>query len=79
MNTVMRTLGGALGGQLSASFIAANFAHGHPTVTGFTDTFTMATVFLLACMAAAWLVPRRLGAGGRSTALPEPLAEGSAG
>jgi len=33
MNTVMRTLGGALGGQLSATFIAANTAHGEPTVT----------------------------------------------
>ena len=39
MNTVMRTLGGALGGQLSASFIAANTLHGEPAVTGFTDTF----------------------------------------
>jgi EmrB/QacA subfamily drug resistance transporter len=39
MNTVMRTLGGALGGQLSATFIADNVAHGYPTVTGFTDTY----------------------------------------
>ena len=46
MNTVMRTLGGALGGQLSATFIAANTAHGLPTVTGFTETFLMATGFL---------------------------------
>ena len=36
MNTVMRTLGGALGGQLSATFIADNSRHGLPTVTGFT-------------------------------------------
>ena len=28
MNTVMRTLGGALGGQLSATFIAANMPTG---------------------------------------------------
>src|SRR5205085_12236338 len=34
MNTVMRTLGGALGGQLSATFIADNSAHGLPAVTG---------------------------------------------
>ena len=47
MNTVMRTLGGALGGQLSASFIAANTLNGEPTVTGFTETFLMATGFLL--------------------------------
>jgi EmrB/QacA subfamily drug resistance transporter len=59
MNTVMRTLGGALGGQLAATFIAAHTAHGHPTVTGFTDTFLMATGFLLVCLLAGALVPRR--------------------
>lgn len=32
--TVMRTLGGALGGQLSATFIANNVAHGLPTSPG---------------------------------------------
>jgi len=57
MNTVMRTLGGALGGQLSATFIAAHSAHGHPTVTGFTETFLMATGFLLLCLLAGVLVP----------------------
>ena len=58
MNTVMRTLGGALGGQLSASFIAANTLNGEPTVTGFTDTFLMATGFLLLCLLAGALVPK---------------------
>jgi MFS family permease len=62
MNTVMRTLGGALGGQLSATFIATHTAHGHPTVTGFTETFLMATGFLLVCLLAGILVPRRAGA-----------------
>jgi EmrB/QacA subfamily drug resistance transporter len=57
MNTVMRTLGGALGGQLSATFIAGHMAHGHPTVTGFTETFLMATGFLLVCLLAGVLVP----------------------
>jgi EmrB/QacA subfamily drug resistance transporter len=59
MNTVMRTLGGALGGQLSATFIAANQLNGEPTVTGFTDTFLMATGFLVLCMLMGTLVPRR--------------------
>jgi MFS family permease len=58
MNTVMRTLGGALGGQLSASFIAANAVHRVPTVTGFTETFLMATGFLIVCMLAGVLVPK---------------------
>jgi MFS family permease len=64
MNTVMRTLGGALGGQISATFIAEHVAHGLPTVTGFTDTFTMATGFLAVCLAACWLVPRLPAAAG---------------
>jgi EmrB/QacA subfamily drug resistance transporter len=59
MNTVMRTLGGALGGQLSATFIAENTAHGLPTVTGFAETFAMATGFLLVSLLAATLVPGR--------------------
>jgi MFS family permease len=59
MNTVMRTLGGALGGQLSATFIASNVIRGHPTVTGFTDTYWMATAFLAVCVLASILVPGR--------------------
>ncbi len=58
MNTVMRTLGGALGGQLSATFIAANTVNGQPTVTGFSDTFLMASGFLLVCLFAGLLVPK---------------------
>jgi MFS family permease len=58
MNTVMRTLGGALGGQLSATFIAAHSAKGQPAVTGFTLTFVMATGFLIVCLFAGLLVPR---------------------
>jgi MFS family permease len=58
MNTVMRTLGGALGGQLSATFIATNTIAGEPTIKGFTDTFLMATGFLLICIVAGVLVPK---------------------
>jgi MFS family permease len=64
MNTVMRTLGGAL----SATFIVDNQAHGYPSVTGFTDTFLMATVFLAVCVLAAVLVPAA-----RSVVRPETL------
>jgi MFS family permease len=59
MNTVMRTLGGALGGQLSATFIAAHTANGLPSVTGFSETFFMATGFLLVCLLSGVLVPKR--------------------
>jgi EmrB/QacA subfamily drug resistance transporter len=69
MNTVMRTLGGAIGGQLSATFIAGNIRHGLPTVTGFTDTFAMATGFLIVCLLASLLVPGRRA---REVAVPAP-------
>jgi MFS family permease len=58
MNTVMRTLGGALGGQLSATFIAGHVSRGEPTITGFTLTFLMATGFLVICFLAGLLVPK---------------------
>jgi MFS family permease len=58
MNTVMRTLGGALGGQLSATFIAAHTLNGQPAVTGFTESFVMATGFLVVCFIAGLLVPK---------------------
>ena len=59
MNTVMRTLGGAIGAQLSATFIAANTAHGLPTVTGFTISFVLSAAVLAVGVVAAILVPRR--------------------
>jgi fructose-specific phosphotransferase system IIC component len=60
MNTIMRTLGGAVGGQLSATFIAHNIAPGFPAVTRFTDTYVMATLFLVVCALAGLLIPDRL-------------------
>jgi hypothetical protein len=58
MNTVMRTLGGALGAQLSATFIAGHTAHGLPTVTGFVISFVLAAAFLAVCVVSAFAVPR---------------------
>jgi len=60
MNTVMRTIGGAIGGQISATLISDHVgANGLPTVTGFTDTFVMATGFLIVCTLAGLLIPSR--------------------
>jgi MFS family permease len=70
MNTVMRTLGGALGGQLSATFIAAHTIHGYPAVTGFTESFAMATGFLVVCLISGFLVPRTQSSAGTFAALP---------
>jgi EmrB/QacA subfamily drug resistance transporter len=57
MNTVLRTLGGALGGQVAATFVAASTLRGLPELTGFTTTFGMAAVFLAGCAAVALLIP----------------------
>jgi hypothetical protein len=59
MNTVMRTLGGALGGQLAATFIVDHTRGGLPTVTGFTESFVLAAAFLLVGVIAGVLVPGR--------------------
>ncbi len=76
MNTVMRTLGGALGGQISATFIVDNMSHGHPTVTGFTDSYVLATVFLVVCVLAGLLVPRpQVGATSRLRERPLAVSE----
>jgi MFS family permease len=72
MNTVMRTLGGALGAQLAATFIAGHTAHGLPTVTGFTESFVLATAFLLVGIVAAVGVPR----GGRASDTPAVESRG---
>jgi EmrB/QacA subfamily drug resistance transporter len=59
MNTVLRTLGGALGGQIAATFVAADTVHGLPALTGFTRTFGMSALFLVFCLVAGLLVPAR--------------------
>ena len=74
MNTVMRTLGGALGGQLSATFIVDHMAHGLPTVTGFEDTFVMATAFLVIGVLAGLLIPDRQAMGMGAATLDAQLA-----
>jgi EmrB/QacA subfamily drug resistance transporter len=79
VNTVMRTLGGALGGQLSATFISENMSGGLPTVTGFTETFLMATGFLVLCFLTGLLVPKALGgaSAGSGQAQAEAVPEGA--
>jgi MFS family permease len=71
MNTVMRTLGGALGGQISATFIAGSTLHGLPTVTGFVESYWMATGFLIVAVLAGLLVPAARTAVAARVAEPE--------
>jgi MFS family permease len=58
MNTVVRLLGGAVGGQISATFIADHtLKSGLPSATGYTMTYALSTIFLLVCVGAAICVP----------------------
>jgi len=75
MNTVLRTLGGAVGGQFAATLVAANTLRGLPALTGFTQTFAMSALFLAGCLAAGLLIPARAPA---VTAL-QPAATPDAG
>jgi EmrB/QacA subfamily drug resistance transporter len=59
MNTVLRTLGGALGGQVAATFVAANMIDGLPALTGFTRSFAMSALVLVGCAVAGLLIPAR--------------------
>jgi EmrB/QacA subfamily drug resistance transporter len=70
MNTVMRTLGGAVGGQISATFIADHVSHGLPTITGFTQSYWLATGFLVVAALAGFLIPAS-----RPTARRQPSDE----
>ena len=60
MNTVVRLMGGALGGQIAATFIAANIGpDGHPELRGFVHAWGLQALFLFVATLAALLVPRR--------------------
>jgi EmrB/QacA subfamily drug resistance transporter len=57
MNTVLRTLGGAVGGQIAATLVVDHTTGLLPRLAGFTDTFALAALLLLICVVAGLLVP----------------------
>jgi hypothetical protein len=60
MNTIMRSIGGALGAQISASIVGAHIgASGLPTEGGFEIAFFVSAAALGLAFAAALLIPRR--------------------
>ncbi|MFI5050571.1 MAG: MFS transporter [Gaiellales bacterium] len=72
MNVIFRNIGGALGGQISASILTAAVAvGGFPTEDAFIDSFWLASGMLLLGFVAALLVPRPKRVG---LAEPEPAA-----
>lgn len=63
MNTIMRSVGGALGAQISASIVGAQIgASGLPTESGFEIAFLVSAAALGLAFAAALLIPRRAAA-----------------
>jgi EmrB/QacA subfamily drug resistance transporter len=59
MNTVVRTLGGAVGGQIAATLVVDHTSGLLPRLTGFTDTFALSALLLVVCVLAGLLVPQR--------------------
>jgi len=71
MNTIVRTIGGAIGSQVSAGIVTATLAaNGDPTERGFTIAFAAAAGALVIGIVVALLVPKPV-----SAASSEPLAE----
>ena len=70
MNNVMRTLGGAFGGQVAATLLADELAtSGLPKSIGFTLSFLMCLIAMAGALVVAVAVPRR-GANARVARLP---------
>jgi EmrB/QacA subfamily drug resistance transporter len=60
MNTIMRSVGGALGAQISASIVGAHLlASGLPEESGFVTAFLVSAAALGLAFVAALLIPRR--------------------
>jgi EmrB/QacA subfamily drug resistance transporter len=75
MNVIFRNIGGAMGGQISASILTAAVAvGGFPTEDAFVDSFWLAGGMLLLGFVAALLVPRAKAAGAATR--PEAAAVG---
>jgi len=59
MNTVMRTLGGAVGAQIAATLVADHVRHGVPLVGGFTLAYVFCAGSLVVGVIAALAIPGR--------------------
>jgi MFS family permease len=61
MNTIMRTVGGAFGGQIAAAIVADHIdvSTGLAAESGFTTAFVLGAVALGIAMLAASLIPER--------------------
>jgi hypothetical protein len=69
MNTIVRTIGGAIGSQVSAVIVTATLSGGLPTERGFTLAFATAAGALALGFVVALRVPRP------AVSHEEPVAE----
>jgi EmrB/QacA subfamily drug resistance transporter len=76
MNTVMRTLGGALGGQIVATLLADNIVAGQPTESAFTSGFALEAAFLVVAVGAAMIIPGARQGRARQVAVPLDPGDG---
>jgi EmrB/QacA subfamily drug resistance transporter len=78
MNTIMRTVGGAFGGQIAAAIVADHVVAGtgFAAESGFTSAFVMGTVAVAFALVAAALIPGRRA---RAEAVPAGATEAPAG
>jgi hypothetical protein len=73
MNKIVRTIGGAIGAQITASILAAHVTNGEPAESGYTIAFATCAAVVAAGLVASIAVPSRR-ARYRHTALVEAEA-----
>ena len=60
MNTIVRTIGGAIGAQVAVSILAGHtLADGYPSEHGYTITFAICFLVMVGAVLASLLVPGR--------------------
>jgi MFS family permease len=75
MNTIVRTIGGAIGADIAASVLGAHLlASGEPTKHGYTITFSLCAVVMVAGVLASLLVPGRRRPHARPAELQDPAS-----
>ncbi len=75
MNTVVRTIGGAIGAEVAATILAANVHGIFPDKHGYTITFIVCTLVLAVGIGAALIVPRRAPREVHATHMPAAASE----
>jgi predicted MFS family arabinose efflux permease len=60
MNTIMRTIGGSIGGQIAASIVTGSLIAGtsFPRESGYQEAFAISAIVLVAAAVVAVAIPR---------------------